>query len=183
MRNTVPTAAQTCMLLTSGQGGGGTTPPPLNNPEGGRGGAGSARGDPPSSRLIAARIRASRLFSLITRHRATGRHVIPLPATQGPATEIPAGSWPGLVDGTAPLRNPAPVRFFLFQVPAGRIGKEVPVRFPQPPFAEVVQLMGLALPDKNQGQPAAAFTAAAADAGRRNWMRLFHTGTVGSHHA
>jgi hypothetical protein len=55
-------------------------------------------------------------------------------------------------------------------VPAGGIGKEKAVSFLQAPFAEVLQLVGFAIPDKNDGEPAAALTAAAAGAGY--WGRL-----------
>jgi hypothetical protein len=61
------------------------------------------------------------------------------------------------------------------QVLAGRINKEKSIRFFETPFTEVVQLVGFALPDKNNRKPAAALTASAADA----WFRCrpggFHT--------
>jgi hypothetical protein len=49
-------------------------------------------------------------------------------------------------------------------MPAGSIGKEKAIRFPETPFTEVLQLVRFALPDKRYGKPAAAFTAAAAGA-------------------
>jgi hypothetical protein len=51
------------------------------------------------------------------------------------------------------------------QVPAGSIGKEKAVCFPQTAFAEVLQLVGFALPYKNNGEPAAALSAPAAGPG------------------
>jgi hypothetical protein len=51
-------------------------------------------------------------------------------------------------------------------VPARGIGKEKAVRFLKTAFAEVMQLVGFALPDKNDGEPAAALAAVAAGAGR-----------------
>ena len=60
-------------------------------------------------------------------------------------------------------------------MPARGIGKEKAVRFLKTAFAEVMQLVGFALPDKNDGEPAAALAAVAAGAGR--WGRLggFHS--------
>jgi hypothetical protein len=60
------------------------------------------------------------------------------------------------------------------QVPAGSIGKEKAVRFPKTAFAEVLQLVGFALPDKDNGEPAAALSAAAAGAGCRGRAGGFH---------
>jgi hypothetical protein len=53
-------------------------------------------------------------------------------------------------------------------VPAGGIGKEITVGFLQAALAEIVQLVGLALPNEDEGKPAAAFAAAAALTGRQN---------------
>jgi hypothetical protein len=60
-------------------------------------------------------------------------------------------------------------------VPAWSIGKEKAVRFLETPFAEVMQLVGFALPDENDGEPAAALAAAVAGSGC--WGRLggFHS--------
>jgi hypothetical protein len=108
------------------------------------------------------------------RHRTTFGYIIALPATQGPAAEVPAGSRPPVVDSTTPLPDPAVVWRLLMQVPAGSIGKEKTVRFPKTAFAEVLQLVGFALPYKNNGEPAAAFPAAAAGAGCRGRVEGFH---------
>jgi hypothetical protein len=61
-------------------------------------------------------------------------------------------------------------------VPAWGIGKEKAVRFPETPFAEVMQLVGFALPDENDGKPAAALAAAVAGSGRRGSLGWFHRG-------
>jgi hypothetical protein len=50
-------------------------------------------------------------------------------------------------------------------VPAGGIGKEIAAFFFEPALAEIMQLVGFALPDKDYRQPAAAFTTAVADTG------------------
>jgi hypothetical protein len=50
-------------------------------------------------------------------------------------------------------------------VPAGSICKEQTISFLKTPFAEVMHLVGFALADENNREPAAAFTAAAAGAG------------------
>jgi hypothetical protein len=54
-------------------------------------------------------------------------------------------------------------------VPARGIGEEKAVRFLKTAFAEVMQLVGFALPDKNDGEPAAA------GAGRRGSLGWFHS--------
>lgn len=82
------------------------------------------------------------------------------------AAEIPAGGRPGLVDIAAPPDNPVRAGLILFQVPARGIGKEVPAFFFQAAFPEVYELVGLALPDKDEWKPAAAFATADAGAGR-----------------
>ena len=102
----------------------------------------------------------------LTRHCTPFGNIIPLPATQGLAAEVPAGGGPPVVDSTAPLPGPAAVRLLFTQVPAGSIGKEKAVRFHKTAFAEVLQLVGFALPDKKDGEPAAALAAASAGAGR-----------------
>jgi hypothetical protein len=61
-------------------------------------------------------------------------------------------------------------------VPAWGIGKEKAVRFFKTPFAEVLQLVGFALPDQNDGEPAAALAATAAGTGRRGSLGWFHDG-------
>jgi len=114
---------------------------------------------------------------LFRRHRTSFRHIIPLPATQWFPAEVPAGSRPGLVNGTAPFPDSAAIRLLFAQVPARGIGKEITVRFLQAPLAEVMQLVGFALPDENEREPSAAFAAAAAGTGgREGWLR-FHTTT------
>jgi hypothetical protein len=60
-------------------------------------------------------------------------------------------------------------------VPAWGIGKEKTVRFLKTPFAEVLQLVGFALTDQNDGEPAAALAATAAGAGRRGNLGVFHS--------
>jgi hypothetical protein len=61
------------------------------------------------------------------------------------------------------------------QVLAWSIGKEISVRFFETPFTEVEQLVGFALPDKDNRKPAAALTASAAGAGFRGRLGGFHT--------
>jgi hypothetical protein len=100
--------------------------------------------------------------------------VIAFPPTQCPATEVPAGGRTPVVDSTTPLPDPAFVRRLFMQVPAGSIGKEKTVCFPKTAFAEVLQLVGFALPDENNGEPAAALSASAAGAGNRDWLGRFH---------
>ena len=95
-------------------------------------------------------------------HRASFRHIIPFPAAQGPAAEIPAGCRPCLIDGTAPLLYATAVGLFLTKVTARRTGQEIPPGFLQATLPEVMDLVGFALPDKSDRKPAAAFTAAAA---------------------
>jgi hypothetical protein len=60
-------------------------------------------------------------------------------------------------------------------VTAWCIGNEIAIRFLQPPFPEIVELVGLALPDKGNREPAAALPAAAAGAGCRSCVMRFHT--------
>ena len=59
-------------------------------------------------------------------------------------------------------------------MPAGSIGKEKAVSFLQAPFAEIMQLVGFAIPDEDDGEPAAALTTAAAGAGYRGRSGGFH---------
>jgi len=56
-------------------------------------------------------------------------------------------------------------------MPAGGVGKKIIVGFLKTPFAEVMQIMGFALTDRYNGEPAAAFAATAAGAGDRGVMR------------
>lgn len=98
----------------------------------------------------------SHLSAAVACHRTTLWNIIALPATQGPAAEVPAGGRPPVVDGTPPLPDPAAIRFRVTQVPARSIGKEKAVRFLKTAFAEVLQLVGLALADENNREPAAA---------------------------
>ena len=118
------------------------------------------------------------LSFLCTRHRAPFGDVIPLPATQGLAAEVPAGGRAGVVDGTAPLPGPAVIRLFLAQVPARDIGKEQAVCFLKTPFTEVLHLVGFALEDGDKGEPAAALPAATAGAGRWGRFCRFHHITI-----
>jgi hypothetical protein len=121
--------------------------------------------------------RTFRLPTLSTRHRTSFGHVIPLPATQGLSTEVPAGGRPGLVDRTAPHPCSAAVRLLFAQVPAGGVSKKIAAFFFEPALAEIMQLGGFALPDKDDGEPAAAFTAGVAGAGCRNGLGGFHCST------
>jgi len=114
------------------------------------------------------------LTSLFARHCASFRNVIPLPATQGLATEVPAGSRPPVVDITTPLFDSAAVRLLFVQVLARNIGKKKSIRFFETPFAEVQQLVGFALPDKDNRKPAATLTASAAGASFRGRLGGFH---------
>jgi hypothetical protein len=109
-----------------------------------------------------------------TCHRTSFGNVIPFPPAQGPAAEVPAGGRTVIIDGTAPLPGPAAVRLLFIQMPAGCIGKEKAVRFLQAPFAEVMQLVGFAIPDEDNGEPAAALTTAAAGAGYGGRLGGFH---------
>jgi hypothetical protein len=59
-------------------------------------------------------------------------------------------------------------------VPARGISKEITVRFLQPPLAEVMQLVGFALSDENEGEPAAALAATAAGVACRRGLMRFH---------
>jgi hypothetical protein len=59
-------------------------------------------------------------------------------------------------------------------VPARGIDKELAIRFLQPTLPEVLELVGLALPDSHKRKPAAAFAAPAAGGGMTG-NREFHT--------
>jgi hypothetical protein len=133
---------------------------------------------PPLAMLIPTMCQAFRFPVPTTRHRTGSRHVIPFPATHGLPAEVPAGGRPPLVDGATPPRDTAAAGLLFAQVPARGIGKEITVRFLQSPLAEVVQLVGLALPDGNYREPAAAFAAAAAGAGGIGGMLRFHSCTL-----
>jgi hypothetical protein len=60
------------------------------------------------------------------------------------------------------------IRLLNVKVPAGGIGKEKTIRFPEAPLTEVLDLVGFALPDKNDGEPAAALAAMTAGAARES---------------
>jgi hypothetical protein len=62
----------------------------------------------------------------------------------------------------------------LAQVPARGISKEITVGFLQPPLAEVMQLVGFALPDENEREPAAALAATAAGVACHRGLMRFH---------
>jgi hypothetical protein len=117
----------------------------------------------------------SRLTTAFTRHCAPFRDVIPFPATQGPATEVTAAGRSSVVDSTTPRSDSAAVRLLLVQVLARSIGKEISIRFFETPFTEVEQLVGFALPDKDNRKPAAALSASAAGARFRDGLSGFHT--------
>ena len=121
--------------------------------------------------------RTSRLPALSARHRTSFRNVIPLPATQGFSAEVPAGGRPGLVDRTTPRLCSAAVGLLFAQVTTGGIGKEITALFFEPALAEIMQLVGFALPDKDDGKPAAAFAASVAGAGCRDGLGGFHCST------
>ncbi len=114
------------------------------------------------------------LSTSVACHRTTLGNVIAFPATQGPAAEVPAGGRPPVVDSTPPLPDPAAIRLLFTQVPARGIGKEKAVRFLKTAFAEVLQLVRLALADENNREPATTLTAAAAGAGCRGRSGGFH---------
>jgi hypothetical protein len=88
---------------------------------------------PDKSRLLCFRNRillpVSWLTTAFTRHCASFWDIIPLPATQGPATEVPAAGRSPVVDCTTPLFDSAAVRLLLVQVLAWSIGKEKSVGF------------------------------------------------------
>ncbi len=58
---------------------------------------------------------------------------------------------------------------------ARRLCKKIPVRFPETPLTEVVQLVRFALPDSDNREPAAALATATAGAGRFGDLLTFHT--------
>jgi hypothetical protein len=60
-------------------------------------------------------------------------------------------------------------------VPAGGVGKEIAALFFEPALAEIMQLVGFALPDKDDWEPAAAFAAAVAGTGYRDGLGGFHS--------
>lgn len=105
------------------------------------------------------------LPAVSTHHGALFGHKEPLPARERLPAEVPAGLGPGIINGTAPLRDAGAVRGLLPQVPAGGVGKKVSSRFFQPPLAEIVELVGFALFDGDKGEPAAARAAPAAGSG------------------
>jgi len=112
---------------------------------------------------------------LSTCHGAPFGHKEPLPAAQGLPAEVPAGLGTGIIDGADPLRNTGAIRWLLPQVPAGRIYKKVSTRFFEPPLPEIVELVGFALFDGDEGEPAAALAAPAARAGIPNGLGGVHT--------
>jgi len=101
---------------------------------------------------------------LITRYCTSFRNKIPLPAAQGLTAEVATGGRPGIVNGTAPLPDTTAIRLLFAQVPAWGIGKEIAACFEKPPLAEVMQLVGLALPHGDKREPTAALATAAAGA-------------------
>jgi hypothetical protein len=66
------------------------------------------------------------------------------------------------------------------KVPAGGICKEKTVCFLKTPFTKVVQLVGFALTDEDDREPAATLTTLAAGAGSLQMLGGFHTSTSGS---
>lgn len=98
--------------------------------------------------------------------RASIRNVIPFPAAQGLAAEVPARGRPCVIDCTSPRCAPAVSRVVPAQVPAGSIDKEETVCFLKTPFTEVMELVRFALPDQDNRKPAAALATAAAGAVR-----------------
>jgi len=65
-------------------------------------------------------------------------------------------------------------------VPAGGIDKEIAFRLVETPLAEVVQLVGFALPDQGYREPAAALAATAAGAGGRMRGSGIHGKSIGA---
>ena len=112
-----------------------------------------------------------------SRHRASIRDIIPLPATQGFPAKVTAGCRPFIVDGATPSRDSVCIRFRFLQVPAGGVGKEIIVGFLKAPLAEVMQIVGFAFTDRYYGEPAAAFAATAAGTGDRGIVLRFHAYT------
>jgi len=109
------------------------------------------------------------ILPVAVRHRTSCRNKVPFPATQDPAAEIPAGGWPVLINCASVPQNTIVILPGFLQVPAGGIGEEIPVCFPEAPLTKVMQLVGFALPHEHDGKPAAALPAAAAGrGGRRN---------------
>jgi len=95
----------------------------------------------------------------VRRHRAAFRHKIPFAPAQGLSAEVTAGGRPLFIDDASPSQGSAAVGFLFLQVPARGIGKEHAPRFLQAAFAEIVQLVGFALPDQGDREPAAALAA------------------------
>jgi hypothetical protein len=103
------------------------------------------------------------LPTFFIRHRAAFRNVIAFPAAQGPATIVPAGGRPPVVDITDPrLDSDVLVRLLPAKMPAGGIGKEKAVSLPETPFSEILYLVGFALTDNCDRKPAAALAAVTA---------------------
>jgi hypothetical protein len=115
------------------------------------------------------------LLSLRARHRAPFRHVKPLSAAERPAAEVTTGGGPARVDGAAPSFDPATVSRFLPQVTAGGIDQKDPVRFPESPLPQVMDLVGFTLSDGKEREPAAALAAAAAGTGLYTWTGGVHS--------
>jgi hypothetical protein len=115
-----------------------------------------------------------RLPTFSSRHRTSFRYEKSFPAAQGFSAEVPAGSRAGFIDRTAPLLCSAGIKLLFAKVPAGGICKEIAAFFLEPALAEIMQLMGFALPDKDNGEPAAAFAAAVAGTGCHDRLR-FHS--------
>jgi hypothetical protein len=69
-------------------------------------------------------------------------------------------------------------RQLFLQVPAGSIGEEKAVGLSEAPLTEVMDLVGFALPDENNREPAAALATAAADTAHVNGCG-FHSSTIG----
>lgn len=139
-----------------------------------RAGSGNKRSD--GSDLSVVFMREIRSPPSDTRHCTPIRYVIPLSATQVLPAEVPAGGRPGPVNSTAPSPDSAAIRLLFLQVPARSVNKKIAVRFLQPPLAEIMQMVGFALPHGDKREPAAALAAPAA--GRdRGGLIGFHTRT------
>jgi hypothetical protein len=113
------------------------------------------------------------------RHRASFRNVILFSPAQGLAAEVPAGCRTFFVNSAAPGRFAAGIRLPFRQVPAGSIGKKIPVGFLKAAIAEIAQVVRLAFLDGYEGEPAAALATTAAGAGDRLALRCFHAYTGG----
>ncbi len=141
------------------------------------------RNDHPFSRSLHFGHSVFRFPALSASHRTSLRNVKPLAAAQGFSAEVTTGSRPGFVNRTDPFLNSTAIRLLFTQVLTGCIDKEITAFFFKPPLAEVMQLVGFTLPDKDNREPAAALATLAAGSGRgglggfHNSISLYRAGT------